>query len=107
MPRKGIEACGRLTHKGMVVFSGSQAVFSERPSAQSVVRKVRQKLKNEGSLIEEAGRYRFTRDTEFPSATQAAYAVTGGSAEGLRAWKDTAGKTLKDKMKIDLAIVEK
>jgi hypothetical protein len=38
----------------------------------------------------------FTRDVEFSSPSAAAAFVHGGSANGLTAWRNAVGKTLKD-----------
>ena len=38
----------------------------------------------------------FTKDVEFSSPSAAAAVVHGGSANGLIAWKDKLGRTLKD-----------
>jgi hypothetical protein len=39
----------------------------------------------------------FTRDVEFSSPSAAAAIVHGGTANGLLAWKDKAGRTLKER----------
>jgi hypothetical protein len=49
----------------------------------------------DGTLIEKDGVWVFTKDTEFSSPSAAAVVVHGGSANGLIAWKNQEGKTLK------------
>ena len=95
---KGLKASGQLTPNGMVVLAGSQAVLIERPSAHQApwVINIRQKLKEEGLLVPETDHLRFTQDTEFPSPSAAAAVIHGGSANGLIAWKNMNGKTLKE-----------
>ena len=56
----------------------------------------RQKLIEDETLVEEGEHLKFTRDTEFSSASAAANVVHGGSANGLLAWKGKGGKTLKE-----------
>lgn len=93
-----LRATGHLTPNGIVVFSGSQAVLEERASAQQYqwVVNARQRLKDEGTLSTESGFLRFTKDTEFASPSAAAAVIYGGTANGRTAWKNKAGKTLKD-----------
>jgi hypothetical protein len=95
---KGLKAIGHLIPSGFVILKGSQAVVKERPSAQQspYIIAMREKLKGDGTLIDEGQWLRFTRDTEFGSSSAAAGVVHGGSANGLISWKNQAGKTLKE-----------
>jgi hypothetical protein len=96
---KGAVAHGRRTEGGFVVFKDSTAVLAERPSAESqhpFVVALRKKLIQDGTLIEKAGFLVFTKDAEFASPSSAAAVVHGGGANGLAAWKDASGKTLKE-----------
>ena len=92
-------AYGRRTESGFVVFKGSTAVLALRPSAEGqhpfVVAR-RQQLIQDGTLVEEGGVYVFTQDAEFSSPSAAAAVVHGGGANGLTAWRDANGKTLKE-----------
>ena len=94
---KGVRATGHLTPNGFIVLAGSQAVLAERPSAQKYpwALNMRQKLKEEGSLVVEPEFLRFDRDVEFSSPSAAAAVIHGGHANGLTAWKDSKGQTLK------------
>ncbi|MEO5698841.1 MAG: DUF4357 domain-containing protein, partial [Burkholderiaceae bacterium] len=76
----------------------SEAVLAERPSSEKWpwTKNLRQKLKDDGVLIEGSGRLIFTRDIEFGSPSAAAAVVHGGHANGLTAWKDGSGKVLKE-----------
>jgi hypothetical protein len=56
---------------------------------------MRHKLKAEGSLSVESDFLVFARDVEFSSPSAAAAVVHGGHANGLTAWKDRQGQTLK------------
>ena len=94
---KGVKATGQLTPNGFLVLAGSQAVLAERPSAQKYpwALNMRQKLKAEGSLVVESEFLRFAREVEFSSPSAAAAVIHGGHANGLTAWKDSQGQTLK------------
>lgn len=95
---KGLRATGRLTPGGLLVLEGSHAVLKERPSAEQYPHAVagRRKLIEEGTLRPEDGHLVFTTDVEFSSPSAAAAVVHGGSANGLLAWKDRRGRTLKE-----------
>lgn len=95
---KGLSAKGYLTPNGIVVLKGSQAVLQERDSAKKwpSVMVQRNKLIEEGALIEENGAYVFTKDIEFSSPSSAAATIHGGSANGLTAWVNLNGVQLKD-----------
>ena len=55
----------------------------------------RQQLLTDGSLTPEGEHLVFTRDVEFKSPSGAASVIHGGGANGLVAWKDQQGVTLK------------
>lgn len=95
---KGLKAKGHLTPNGMVVLAGSQAVLNERPSSQNYPWPVnmRQKLKDEGALLVKPDCLLFVKDVEFSSPSAAAAVIHGGHANGLTAWKNKTGKTLKE-----------
>ena len=95
---KDAEAKGQRTPNGFVVFSGSTAVLKERGSSESYpyVLNRRRELLAEGLLVEKNGFLTFTKDTEFSSPSAAAAVVHGGSANGLTAWKNRAGRSLKE-----------
>jgi hypothetical protein len=95
---KNIVASGYLTPNGIVVLSGSGAVLEERDSAKKwpSVMTQRNKLIEEGRLIQKDDKYVFAKDTEFSSPSSAAAVIHGGSANGLTAWINANGKSLKD-----------
>ena len=95
---KGIKARGRRTPNGFVVLKGSQAVLRERPSTDKypLPRQAREQLRTDGLLVESDGVLVFTRDVEFASPSAAASIIHGGHANGLIAWKNAKGVTLKD-----------
>ncbi len=95
---KGLKATGYLTPTGFVVRKGSQAVLKERAAAHKYPNRLalREKLIDDGTLVQDGDHLKFTRDAEFSSPSAAASVVHGGSANGLLAWKNGAGKTLKE-----------
>jgi hypothetical protein len=95
---KGLKASGRLTPNGFLVLKGSQAVLNERASSQKYPwpLNMRQRLKDEGVLTVDADHLIFVRDEEFSSPSAAAAVVHGGHANGLTAWKNKNGETLKE-----------
>jgi len=95
---KGVKAEGRLAPNGFLVLKGSQAVLTERASSHKWpwVLNMRQRLKDDGVLRAQGDYLVFTRDAEFTSPSSAAAVIHGGHANGLTAWKDKHGKTLKE-----------
>lgn len=95
---KGLKARGHLSPNGFLVLKGSQAVLKERASVKKYPwpLNMRQRLKEEGVLSAEATCFIFTRDEEFSSPSAAAAVIHGGHANGLIAWKNKDGKTLKE-----------
>ena len=95
---KGLKASGHLTPNGFVVLTGSQAVLKERASAHQwpYTLATRNKLIDDGTLVQNGDHLKFTRDAEFSSPSAAATVVHGGSANGLLAWKDKDDRTLKE-----------
>lgn len=95
---KGLKAIGHLSSSGFLVKKGSQAVLKERASAKKYPwpLNMRKRFKDDGILSAEKDHLLFTQDVEFSSPSAAAAVVHGGHANGLIAWKNKNGKTLKD-----------
>jgi hypothetical protein len=95
---KGLKATGYLTPNGIVVLSGSQAVLKPRDSSTRYPwsTTLRDKLKAEGSLVENGDHLQFAKDVEFSSPSAAAAVIHGGQANGLTAWKNQQNKSLKE-----------
>lgn len=95
---RGLKATGHLTPAGFVVLKGLQAVLKERASAHQYPYTLapRNKLIEDGTWVQDGDHLKFTRDAEFSSPSAAATVVHGGSANGLLAWKNSDGKTLKE-----------
>lgn len=96
---RGLIAIGQRTPTGFVVFKGSHAVLVPRPAAARHVPYViaaREKFVADGVLVPDGDHLTFDRDVEFSSPSAAAAIVHGGSANGLIAWKDESGRTLRE-----------
>ena len=95
---KGLKARGRLTPDGFLVLKGSQSVLKDRASAKKYPwpLNMRKRLKDEGVLSVFENHLLFNRDEEFSSPSAAAAVIHGGHANGLIAWKNKEGKTLKE-----------
>ncbi len=94
---KNVVAKGYQTPNGFIVLKDSQAVMDERTSAKKwpTVLAQRNNLIEEETLIPVGDTYVFTQNTEFSSPSAAAATIHGGSANGLLAWIDSNGKSLK------------
>ena len=101
---KGVKATGRQTDNGFVVLKSSEAVLKERPSTQKYqyAANLRAGLKKDSILEERKGRLLFMADHEFSSPSAAAAVIHGGQANGLTAWKDSKGVSLKEKEEKDI-----
>ncbi len=101
---KGLKATGRQTDNGFVVLKGSEAVLEERPSTQKYqyAANLRANLRSDGMVEEKENRLIFLADHEFSSPSAAAAVIHGGQANGLTAWKDTKGISLKQKEEKDI-----
>jgi hypothetical protein len=95
---KGLVGRGVQEVNGFVVLKGSQAVVTERPSAERYLyaKTLRDRLLQQGALVQKENWLEFTRDTEFTSPSAAAAVIHGGNANGLIAWKTEDGKTLNE-----------
>jgi hypothetical protein len=95
---KKVRAIGRPTENGFLVVKGSEAVLEERPSVKKYPypSTVRSQLLSEGTLTKETDRLIFAKDYEFSSPSAAASVIHGGHANGLIAWKNDKGVTLKE-----------
>ena len=91
-PRKSerqIEAFGKETVEGFVVLKGSMISTTEKENLSLKVKEARKKaLIDENGILQE--------DTLFHSPSFAAAFVVGRTYRGNKAWKNQAGKTLKD-----------
>ena len=92
--RPGTDAKGSYVEDGFVVLKGSLAKLSESPAADSWVKNLRQRLRDDGVLQESQGRLVFVRDYLFASPSTAAIAVLGRRGNGWTEWHDSQGRSL-------------
>jgi len=93
---RGAEAQGEPSSEGFVVFKGSKAASSIVISMTPSFIRLRQKLIDEGVLVDRGEYYEFPEDYIFSSPSTAAVMVMGRNANGLTEWKQKNGKTLKE-----------
>ncbi len=93
---RGADGQGEPTSDGFVVFKGSKAAATVVNSMTSNFITYRQRLIDEGVLVDKREFYEFTDDYIFSSPSTAAVMVMGRNANGLTEWKTKDGKTLKD-----------
>jgi uncharacterized protein (DUF4415 family) len=104
---KGLSATGQRTPTGFVVFKGSQAVLTPRPTASQYVPFIvatREAFTKDGTLVPEGDRLVFTRDVEFSSPSAAAAIVLSRAKRG-PVVKPEPGKT-KISIRLDNAVLE-
>jgi hypothetical protein len=93
---RGADAQGEPTSDGFVVFKGSKFAQSTVDSFQLSLQKHRQRLIDQGLLIENSGEIELSDDYIFTSPSAAAAIVMGRNANGLTEWKLQDGTTLKE-----------
>ena len=93
---RGAEGQGQPTSDGFVVFKGSKAAGTTVASMTPSFLILRQKLLDEGVVLDRGEFLEFPEDYIFSSPSTAATLVLGRNANGLTEWKQKSGKTLKD-----------
>jgi hypothetical protein len=93
---RGADGQGEPTSDGFVVFKGSKAASTIVNSMTPSFIKFRQKLIDEGVLIDKLEYFEFSDDYVFSSPSTAAVIIMGRNANGLSEWKLKNGTTLKD-----------
>lgn len=93
---RGAEGQGEPTSDGFVVFKNSKAASTIVTSMTPNYITYRQKLINEGVLLDKGEYFEFSDDYIFSSPSTAAVMVMGRNANGLSEWKNKEGKTLKE-----------
>lgn len=92
---RGADAKGREAADGFIVLEGSKARIKETPSIPSSLKNLRSQLLERGVLVLEGKALKLTQDYRFSSPSTASGVFVGGASNGLRAWKDASGRTLK------------
>ncbi len=93
---KGLVAQGQRSETGFTIFESSELVKEVRSSCPASVIKLREQLFEKGVIVAEDERFIFTQNYEFPSPSTAGAIVSGGSTNGLVAWTNEQGVTLKE-----------
>ncbi len=82
----------------MIILKGSIANKYCHTSFPDALNNIRKKLISTGVLVEKEDKFIFTEDFTCSSPSQASALINGSSSNGLVAWKDSYGKTLKSKL---------
>lgn len=90
----GVEASGRYTEDGLVVFEGSEARLDTTTSAPDSLKQRRRKLSDDGVLVQQGDRLVFQENHPFNSPSAAAGVVLGRSSNGWKEWRDADGQSL-------------
>lgn len=93
---RGADGQGEPTSDGFVVFKNSKAAASIVNSLSPSFITYRQKLIDEGVLVDKGEYFEFSDDYIFSSPSTAAVMVMGRNGNGLTEWKNKEGKTLKE-----------
>lgn len=90
-----IHAQGVVTKSGVIVKSGSEATLNNSSSLGTSIN-LKNKLINQGILIQQDNILLFTEDYLFNSFSTSAVIILGSSVNGKECWKISDGKTLKE-----------
>jgi hypothetical protein len=93
---KGIKARALLTDDGLVVLKGSQMVAEPNPSLVDTYRKERDRLVQNGVVVERGGALEFLSNWLAGTPSRAASVIAGGTVNGRLMWRDGSGKTFGD-----------
>lgn len=94
--QRGCVAEGVLTPEGLIVLGGSQGNAIDRPGIPAGIERIRERLISQGIASVAEGILVMNRDHLFNSPSYAAGALVGSAQNGRTAWKDAAGRTLKE-----------
>lgn len=98
---KGVEATGKDTAAGFVVFANSMAVGNDKVTPSLVnyfpsVQEVRDEMIRQQVLIPKGDNLLLTLDYTFSSPSMASSVMLGRSSNGREVWKTKEGRTLKE-----------
>ena len=93
---RGADGQGEPSSDGFVVLKGSKAAATIVNSMTPSFITLRQKLIDQGVIIDKGEYYEFPEDYIFSSPSTAAVIIMGRNANGLTEWKQKDGKTLKE-----------
>jgi Domain of unknown function (DUF4357) len=95
-------ASGRMTATadGFVLHAGDGVVKADKPALKGTYKALREKLRENGSLVPIAGSVHYLRlvaDLSLRSPSAAGAVLYGGQVNGRTQWKDVNGKTLAER----------
>jgi hypothetical protein len=93
---RNAEGQGEPTSDGFVVFKNSKASLTTVKSISPNFLVFRQKLINDGVLVNKGEYLEFIDDYIFSSPSSAAVIITGRNSNGPLEWKNSSGKSLKE-----------
>jgi len=91
----GVKAYGKLSDEGFLLLKGSHMSIKTRDSLPVIIKKYRDKLISENTLIEKDDCLVLEKDIIMSSASYAAALVAGTARSGPQSWKDENGRTMK------------
>ena len=89
---KAINAHGYREGSRFIVSIGSEMASHARPSCRESILKHRKELINTGKVVD----FVFSEDVSFSSPSTAAAVILGGETNGMLAWKNDDGQSIKD-----------
>ena len=98
---KAYESRGSDTAQGFLVFADSTVTADIGTSLSWSQRKLREDLLKTGVLLVDGSMLRFTQDYVFSSPSTAASLMHGRSANGRIEWRDSSGRTLKQRQEAE------
>ncbi len=93
---RGADGQGEPTSDGFLVFKGSKAASTIVSSMTPSFIIFRQRLIDEGILVDKGEYFEFSEDYIFNSPSTAAVMIMGRNANGLTEWKNKEGKTVRE-----------
>jgi hypothetical protein len=93
---KGIQASGKLTSEGFVVFQGSEASKKIATSFPKSAKRRKEKMLADGVFKDTGDKLVYQEDVLFASPSGASDVSLGNSTNGWVSWKNKQGKTLKE-----------
>ena len=86
---------GEISSPEFLVKKGSTANIALAKSLRPAIRELRQKLLDDGVLVEQGNVYSFAHEYQFKSPSTAACVIAGNPRSGMDAWRDLQGRSLK------------
>jgi hypothetical protein len=93
---KNLEATGYESAQGFVVREGSKGTLNVLSTLPPALSRLRDKLLENGLLVEADGFLQLTQDYEFSSPSYASSFLIGRNSNGRTSWRNAEGVTLKE-----------